>query len=151
MTSINYLYNQTLKSNLVFILYDRSNLRATRQIAMNLVNSYIPTSTPLLHPMAESLPFLLHHHLPVSSHPNLSLISYDFYPWLFSVLNEFTLTRCDDPAKLVLTLQAIPLNKRGSFNTITNWTSFKTRLIEEFESIESLAEMSIKFFTSSPL
>ena len=47
ITSINYLYNQTLKSNLDFILYDYSDLRATRQIAMNLLNSHIATSTPL--------------------------------------------------------------------------------------------------------
>ena len=40
------------------------------------------------------------------------------------ILKWFILTRCD-PAKLILTLQAIPLNKRGSLNNITNWNSFK--------------------------
>ena len=33
-------------------------------------------------------------------------------------------------------LQAIPLNKRWSFNNINDWSSFKTRLIEEFGSID---------------
>ena len=47
ITSINHLYNQNLKSNLDFILYDHSDLRATRHIAMNLRNSHIATSTPL--------------------------------------------------------------------------------------------------------
>ena len=47
ITAINKLYAQTLKSNLDFILYDRSNLRATRQITMNILNSQAPASTPL--------------------------------------------------------------------------------------------------------
>ena len=47
LTSINHLYNQTLKSNLDFLLYDRSDLRATWQIAMNILNSHIAASTPL--------------------------------------------------------------------------------------------------------
>ena len=68
---------------------------------------------------------------------NWSGQSYDFYPWRSSILNGFALTRCDDPAKLVLTLQAIQLNKRGSFNNINDWSSFKTRLIEEFGSIDA--------------
>ena len=34
------------------------------------------------------------------------------------------------------TLQAIPLNKRGSFDNINDWPSFKTRLIEEFGNID---------------
>ena len=37
---------------------------------------------------------------------------------------------------LLLTLQAIPLDKRGPFNNISNSTSFMTRLIEEFRSID---------------
>ena len=136
---LNESYFQSLKSNLEFLLYDRSELCTIRQIAMT---SSTPTLPPLLHyphllPMAKPLPLLFHHRLPVSSLPNLSLITgADFYPWFSSVLNGFTLTRCNNPAKLVLTLQAIPLNKRGSFNTITNWTNFKARVIEEFGSID---------------
>ena len=33
ITAINELYNQTLKSNLDFILYDRSDLRATGRLS----------------------------------------------------------------------------------------------------------------------
>ena len=47
ITAINKLYAQTLKSNLDFILYDRSNLCATQQIAMNILNSHVAASTPL--------------------------------------------------------------------------------------------------------
>ena len=37
---------------------------------------------------------------------------------------------------MALTLQAIPLSKRGPFNNITDWNTFKTKLIEEFGSID---------------
>ena len=37
---------------------------------------------------------------------------------------------------MALTLQAIPLAKRGPFNNITDWNTFKTKLIEEFGSID---------------
>ena len=61
--------------------------------------------------------------------------SYDFYPWLSSTLNGFALTQCDVPAKLLITLQAMPPEKRSSLNSITDWNTFKARLIEEFGSI----------------
>ena len=38
--------------------------------------------------------------------------------------------------KVALTLQAIPLAKQGPFNNITDWPTFKTKLIEEFCSID---------------
>ena len=38
--------------------------------------------------------------------------------------------------KVALTLQAIPLAKRGPFNNITDWPTFKVKLIEEFGSID---------------
>ena len=143
LTAINESYIQSLQSNLEFLLYDRSVLRAIRQIALNILNSQVATSTPLpTSPTNGQVP-APPVPLPTASFKppklvtdNWSGLSYDFYPWLSSVLNGFTLTRCDDPAKLVLTLQAIPLNKRGSFNTITDWTNFKARLIEEFGSID---------------
>ena len=47
LTAINESFIQSLKSNLEFLLYDRSNLRAIRQIAMNVLNSHVATSTPL--------------------------------------------------------------------------------------------------------
>ena len=62
--------------------------------------------------------------------------SYDFYTWLSSALNGFNLTKCADPVRLVITLQAIPANKRGSLNNITDWNVFKIKLIEEFGSID---------------
>ena len=157
ITSINHLYNQNLKSNLDFILYDLSNLRATRQIAMNLLNSHITASTPL--PTSPPNSRVPTHPAPPPSASfkppklvtdNWSGISYDFYPWLSSILNGFTLTRCDDPAKLVLTLQAIPLNKRGSFNNITNWPSFKTRLTEEYGSIDIFGQNVNQIFDLLP-
>ena len=150
---INHLYNQNLKSNLDFILYDRSDLGATQQIAMNLLNSHIATSTPL--PNSPPNGWVPAHPAPPPSAsfkaPKLFTDNcYDFYPWLSSVQNSFTLTRCNDPAKLVLTLQAIPLNKRCFFNNITNWTSFKTRLIEEFGSIDIFGRDVNKIFYLFP-
>ena len=36
----------------------------------------------------------------------------------------------------MLTLQAIPLNKKCPFNNISNWDEFKIKLIDEFGSID---------------
>ena len=47
-------------------------------------------------------------------------------------------------------LQAIPLNKRESFNNINYWTSFKTRLIEEFGSIDIFGRYLNKIFDLLP-
>ena len=124
---LNESYLQSMKSNPEFRLYDRSELLATRQIALDILNSHIATSIP----SPESPPNGQVPAVPVpppsaSFKPpklvtdNWSGLSYDFYPWVSSVLKGFTLTRCDDPAKLLLTLQAIPLNKKGSFNSINN-------------------------------
>ena len=46
------------------------------------------------------------------------------------------MTQAVDVVKVALTLQAIPLAKRGPFNNITDWTTFKTKLIEEFGRID---------------
>ena len=63
-------------------------------------------------------------------------LSYDFYPWLSSALNGYNLTKCADPARPLITIQAIPVDKRGSLNNITDWNVFKIKLIEEFGSID---------------
>ena len=76
--------------------------------------------------------------------------SYYFYPWLSSTLNGFTLTRCDDPVKLLITLQAIPPEKIGSLNSITDWTIFKARLIEEFGSIDIFGRDVNQIFDLNP-
>ena len=68
--------------------------------------------------------------------PTWSSKSGDFYPWLSTILNGFNLTQAGDVVKVALTLQAIPINKRGPFNNISDWTTFKTKLIEEFGSID---------------
>ena len=36
----------------------------------------------------------------------------------------------------MLTLQALPHNKKGPFNNISDWSEFKTKLIDEFGSID---------------
>ena len=35
-----------------------------------------------------------------------------------------------------LTLNAIPVDKKGPLNNITEWNNFKIKLIEEFRSID---------------
>ena len=127
LTTTNNQYTQAMNSNPDFSLYDHSNLRATHKITMQVLNSHTAAFTSL----STSLPNGLIHTQPTSPPSasfkppklvpdNWSGQSYDFYPWLSSVLNGFTLTRCDYTAKLVLMLQAIPLNKRGSFNNIND-------------------------------
>ena len=87
LTSVNHQYVQAMKSNLDFFLYDHSNLHA-HKIAMQILNSHVATSTPIpaLTPSASFKP-------PKLVTDNWSGQSYDFYPWLSSVLNRFSLTR----------------------------------------------------------
>ena len=47
LTAIDHLYRQTLKDNLDFFLYDRSNLRAAHVTVKQLLASHITASTPL--------------------------------------------------------------------------------------------------------
>ena len=91
ITAINKLYSQTLKSNLDFILYDRSNLRAIQQTALNLLNSHVAASTPL--PAPSVPPPSASFKPPKLVTDNWSGLYYDFYLWLSSILNGFTLTR----------------------------------------------------------
>ena len=77
-------------------------------------------------------------------------LSYDFYPWLSSALNGYNLTKCADPARLFITLQAIPANKRGSLNNITDWNMFKIKLIEEFGSIDIFSRDVNQIFALLP-
>jgi len=60
----------------------------------------------------------------------------EFYTWLHNLLNGFKLADCTDQVKLKLTLEAIPMDKQGLLNDITEWEQFKERLIEEFGSID---------------
>ena len=62
---------------------------------------------------------------------------------------HFNLTRAEDVFKVALTLQAIPLANRGPFNNIIDWPTFKTKLIEEFGSVDIFRETSTKYSTSS--
>ena len=99
MSGLDRLYKNTLDTNMDFIDFNCSNLCQT---AINVINSQIASSTPL----PTSLPnkrvlslsgYLL---LPASNPLNLSLTT-GWYPWLSSIPHEFTLTRCDDPGKLM--------------------------------------------------
>ena len=103
LTAANNHYTQAMNSNPDFSLYDHSNLWAAHKLAMQILNSAATASPPngLIHtqptdpPSASFKP-------PKLITDNWSGQSYDFYSWLSSVLNGFTLTRCDDPAKLVI-------------------------------------------------
>ena len=47
LTSVNHQYTQAMKSNLDFLQYDCSNLRAVHKIALQILNSHATASTPL--------------------------------------------------------------------------------------------------------
>ena len=57
-------------------------------------------------------------------------------PLVVSFLSRFTITRAKHVLKVALTLQTIPLARQGPFNNITDWYIFRTKLIEEFGSID---------------
>ena len=50
----------------------------------------------------------------------------------------------------MLTLQAIPLNKKGPFNNISDWNKFKTKSINEFGSIDIFGRDVNKIFDLLP-
>ena len=60
----------------------------------------------------------------------------EFYTWLHNLLNGFKLADCPDQIKLKLTLEAIPMDKQGLLNDVTEWEHFKERLTEEFGIID---------------
>ena len=87
LTTINHLYNQSLKSNLDFLLNDRSNLRAAHNTAMQLLNSHIGAFTPLPASPPNGLIQSQPTPLPSASFKPLKIVtdnwsglSYDFYP-----------------------------------------------------------------------
>ena len=124
-----------LETNLEFTTYNTSDLATFYQTAEDIINAHTtvatdnPPSQLNLQPHASFKP-------PKLDTPTWSGKTADFYPWLSNILNEFTLTRAADVVKVALTLQAIPLAKQGPFNNIIDWATFKTKLIEEFGSID---------------
>ena len=99
MEDLNLLYRNTLKSNLDFSWYDRFDLIAVQMTALNILNAHIATNTPLppFPPNGQATNY--HYPAPIASFkpPKISTWSgqtYNFYPWLASVLNGFTLTGC---------------------------------------------------------
>ena len=131
-------YIHQLDTNLEFTKYDCSDLHTSYLTAEDILTSHTALSTPLPNPPLPS------HGAPnpsASFKPPKLVIdnwngkAFDFYSWLASILHGFTLAQTDDPGRLYHTLHAIPLNKRGSLNHITDWNIFKAALIKEFGSI----------------
>ena len=109
--------------------------------ALNILDAHIATNAPLPPSPPNGQATNYHYPTPLASFkpPKISTWSgqtYNFYPWLASILNGFTLTGCADKVKLTLTLQAIPMDKKGPLNNITDWDEFKTKLVEEYRSID---------------
>ena len=77
-----------------------------------------------------------HFKAPKVSAPKWNGKIHEFYTWLYNLLNGFKLADCPDQIKLKLTLEAIPMDKQGLLNDVTEWDLFKERLIEEFGSID---------------
>ena len=154
LTATNSQYTPPVNSDLDFMLYDDFNLHSAHKLTLQIINSNIAASTPL----PPSLPNgLLYIQPPSASYKPPKLVTdnwsgqtYDFYPWLSSVLNGFTLTKCDNTTKVVLMLQAIPLNKRGSLSNINDWPTFKARLIEEFGNINIFGQDVNQVFNLLP-
>ena len=100
LTTAKNQYTLALNSDPDFMLYVCSNLRAAHKLAVQILTSIATASTPL---PASPTNSLLHTQPPSASFKSPKLVtnnwsgqSYDFYPWLSSVLNEFTLTRCNN-------------------------------------------------------
>ena len=148
----NKMYKDSIGTNPEFYFYDRSALSNLQKTAKQRLTSLTAMSTPLppsppngrvLQPSASFKP-------PKLIIENWDGQPYNFYSWLTSVLKGFELAQCDDPGKLHHTLHAIPLNKRGSLNHITDWKTFKTALIEEFGSINIFGREVNQIFDNLP-
>ena len=157
LTNLNEVYNLTLRTNLDILSYDRTALRSALATAKQITTSHTAANTPLPASPPNGPTFTQNSSTPSASFKPPKLVtanwsgqSYDFYPWLSSIQRGFNLTRCDDSVKVVLTLQAIPLNKQGSFVHITNWQDFKTCLIEEFGSIDTFGRDVNQLFDLLP-
>ena len=116
-----------MKSNLDFLRYDRSDLIDLHLTAVSLLDSHTAANTPLPPSPPNGRATNYQNPTPLASFnpPKISTYtwsgkSYDFYPWLGSVLNRFNLTGCADKVKLALTLQAIPMDKKGPLNNIND-------------------------------
>ena len=132
------LLEKSMESNFDFVLYDCSAFDAAWKTASDILASHasiVPDLPPPPSPQANLRP-PASFKPPKLDTPSWSGKSADFYPWLSNVLNGFNLTRAEDVVKVALTLQAIPLAKQGPFNNIIDWPTFKTKLIEEFGSID---------------
>ena len=107
------------------------NTESPRQEPQQACNKKLSLPSTGLHYLFKTI--LIQHLLPVSRPLNLSLPT-GVASSMISILHGFTLNTCDDSVKLVLTLNAIPLDKKVPLNNITDWNSFKIKLIEEFRS-----------------
>ena len=124
--------------------YDCSALFAARLTATNMLNSHnAMLNTLTSHPLPNNSTTTLtnpvtnaHFKAPTITAPKWSGKANEFYTWLHNLLNGFKLADCADQVKLKLTLEAIPMDKQGLLNDITEWERFKERLIEEFGSID---------------
>jgi len=157
LEAVTHLYTNSLQTNMDFIKYDRSTLNSLRLAAKKLLTSHIAVNTPL--PSTPPNGRTSDQHNPTYpacfKPPKITTDtwngeSYDFYPWLASVLNGFELTGCADRAKLTLTLQAIPIDKKGPLNNITNWDEFKIRLVDEYGSIDVFGREVNRIFDLLP-
>ena len=96
---------------------------------------------PSSHPPPHSHPSCLQHVQPIGLKPprmeatTWSGKSYDFYSWLASTTHVFTFSNCHNTAKTQIMLQAMLLDKRGSFFNITDWNKFKNKLINDFGNV----------------
>ena len=132
-------FKNAIKENRIYALKALSK-QFIHQLETNL--EFTPTTTPTLPPVTKSQRTSSMPTTPVAAEkknpsqlniqpqasfkppkldtPTWSGKSGDFYPWLSTILNGFNLTQVGDVVKVALTLQAIPLNKRGPFNNITD-------------------------------
>ena len=131
LNALSKQFIRQMETNLEFLKHDHSDLKASYQTAVNVINSHTTMSTPL-----PSSPLNKQTQQPHASFkdpkldtPNWSGKSCDFYPWLSAVLNRFTLTRAEKVVKVAFTMQAILLAKQGPFNNITDWDIFRVKFI----------------------
>ena len=137
LSSLVNQYKHQLDTELELFEHDLSVLDAYNSTAKDIINSHTALSTPLPSspPIQRTPPPQASFKPPKLIIENWNGKPYDFYTWLSSILHGFELAQCDDPGKLHHTLHAIPMDKRGVLNHITNWDEFKIALIKEFGSV----------------
>ena len=129
-----------------FLKYNRTELTSLKITAEKIVASTIqPPPTPIAQqPQQHHQPQTFGLKTPRMETPTWNGDRYSFYSWLSSCSKSFDQSNCNNIAITQLMLQAMPLDKKSSFNHIDGWEEFKSKLLNKFGNLEVFRREALK-------